>query len=233
MSTSRDPLEVLADLSPPPAPALPEALEAELAQLAPVRTRRPRRQLAVLLALSALYAVALVGLVHTRRDAGELSGLWLVGAGLVWLVGFVVPCHVALVPRAGAVMPSWRRAAIAAVVTSLVLVGLGLAFHPAGPSSVQHGAAHVLQGHGCLELGLVVAIVPIALGALLVRGAVPVGSRWVAAALGAGGGSLGGLVLHVHCHVTDAVHLAAVHGGVVVVASGLAAALVPRATEVR
>ena len=233
MSASRDPLDALAALPPPHAPAMSRELEAELAALAPVRTRRPRRQVAALIAISALYALVLVGVARTRRDAGELPVAWLVGAGLAWLVGFVAPCYVALVPRAGGVIPSRRRAAIAAVVTAGTFVGLGFAIHPAGPSSVQHGAEHVLRGHGCLELGLLAAVVPVVVGALLVRGAVPVGSRWVAAALGAGGGSLGGLVLHVHCHVTDAIHLGVVHGGVVVLGAVLAAALVPRATDMR
>jgi hypothetical protein len=75
--------------------------------------------------------------------------------------------------------------------------------------------------------------VPVVGGALLLRGALPVGSRWIAAALGAGGGSLGGLVLHLHCRVTDGLHVGLIHGGVVAVSALLAAALVPRATELR
>jgi hypothetical protein len=78
---------------------------------------------------------------------------------------------------------------------------------------------------------LATAFVPVVAGVLALRGAVPVGSRWIAAALGAGGGCLGGLVLHVHCHVADGVHVGLVHGGVVIVASLLGAALVPRAVD--
>ena len=59
------------------------------------------------------------------------------------------------------------------------------------------------------------------------------GSAVWAAALGAGSGSLGGLVLHLHCHVTDPLHLGIVHGGLVVLAALLAAALVPRVTHPR
>ena len=57
----------------------------------------------------------------------------------------------------------------------------------------------------------------------------PVGSRWTAAGLGAAGGSLGGLVLHLHCPIADAWHLGLVHGGVVIIAALISAALVPRA----
>jgi len=70
-------------------------------------------------------------------------------------------------------------------------------------------------------------------GAIFLRGTLPVGSRWIAAALGAGGGSLGGLMLHLHCPITDGLHVGVMHGGVVAVAALLAAALVPRATRMR
>jgi hypothetical protein len=75
--------------------------------------------------------------------------------------------------------------------------------------------------------------VPVVIGAIFLRGALPVGSRWIAAALGAGGGCLGGLVLHLHCRVADGAHVGLIHGGVVVVAAALSAAIVPRATQVR
>ena len=75
------------------------------------------------------------------------------------------------------------------------------------------------------------AVVPVIIGALCLRGALPVGSRWIAAALGAGGGCLGGLVLHLHCHIADSLHIGLIHGGVVVVAALLAGALAPRATD--
>jgi hypothetical protein len=89
---------------------------------------------------------------------------------------------------------------------------------------------HFARGHWCLELGLATALVPVVAGAIFLRGALPVGSRWTAAALGAGGGCLGGLVLHLHCRIADMLHVGIIHGGVVVVAAALAAALVPRAT---
>ena len=110
---------------------------------------------------------------------------------------------------------------------------MGMLIHPHGPSSLQYGAERFIQGHWCLELGLATALVPVILGAVFLRGALPVGSRWVAAALGAGGGSLGGLVLHFHCRITDPLHTGVIHAGVVTVAALLAAALVPRATDVR
>jgi hypothetical protein len=124
-------------------------------------------------------------------------------------------------------------AAISVAITSVSFVMFGLAVHPSGPSSTHHGVAYLYHGHGCLELGLATALVPVVIGAIFLRGALPVGSRWIAAALGAGGGCLGGLVLHLHCDIADGLHVGLLHGGVVIVAALLSAAIVPRASDVR
>jgi hypothetical protein len=221
----------LAAAAPPAPPALSAELEAELGKLAPVAPRRPLRQLAVLLALSLAYAGALLGVLTLRRDLAELPRWWLAAAGAAWLIGFVVPCYLALVPRAGAVMPRWQWAAVSAIVTSAAFVALGWNMHPSGPSSADYGWENFLRGHGCLWLGLATAAVPVIAGAVFLRGALPVRSRWIAAALGAGGGCIGGLLLHMHCPIADRFHVGLIHGGVVVVAAALTAAIVPRATD--
>lgn len=230
---NRDDDAVLASLAraTPEPPPLSADLEAELAKLEPVTRRRPLRQLALLVALSLVYGAAIIAALSLRRDMAELPAGWLVATGAAWLLGFVVPCYLALVPRRGAVMPRWRWAAVSAIATAIGFVVLGLAVHPSGPSSAQHGWDNLVRGHGCLEIGLLTALVPVIVGALFLRGAVPVGSRWIAAALGAGGGSLGGLVLHLHCPIADGLHVGVIHGGVVVIGALLAAALVPRATD--
>jgi hypothetical protein len=158
---------------------------------------------------------------------------WLAGAGAAWLLGFVIPVYLATVPAPGSVLPRWKLAGASALVASLTFIALGLSLHPSGPSSVQLGWERFGRGYGCLEFGLASALVPVVVGAIFLRRALPVGSRWVAAALGAGGGSLGGLVLHLHCPVTDPLHVGLMHGGVVGLAALLAVALVPRATELR
>jgi negative regulator of sigma F NrsF-like protein len=223
-------LDDLPQLPTPTPPPLSQLLEAELAQLAPVATRRPVRQLVLLVVVSLIYGAGVLAMLAMRRDMDALPMGWLVGAGLAWLIGFVVPMYLATVPRAGAVMPRWQLAGVSAVVGSLGFIGLGLTIHPSGASL---GWAHFGRGYGCLEFGLATALVPIVVGAIFLRGALPVGSRWIAAALGAGGGSLGGLMLHLHCPITDSLHVGLMHGGVVGIAALLAAALVPRATELR
>lgn len=218
--------------APPPAPGpLSAALEAELGSLSPVAPRRPLRQLTTLVGISLVYGAGLLAALTMRRDMSELPRSWVAGAAIAWILGFVVPCYLALVPRAGAVTPRWRWAAASAIVTSILFVALGFIVHPSGPTSVSYGWEHVTRGHGCLEIGLTTALLPVIMGALFLRGALPVRSRWIAGALGAGGGCLGGLVLHMHCHIADGVHVGLIHGGVVVVAALLSAAIVPRATD--
>jgi hypothetical protein len=228
-----DELDGLARLPPPTPPPLSQVLEAELAQLRPVALRRPLRQLAMLIALSAVYGAGLLVMLTVRRDVHELPMGWLVSTGLAWVLGFVVPVTLATVPRAGSVLPRWRLAGLASVVAAVAMIGLGLVLHPAGPHSAVLGWQGVVHGYGCLANGLETAIVPVVVGTICLRRTLPVGSRWVAAGLGAGGGSLGGLVLHLHCPVADGLHVGLVHGGVIALSALLAAALVPRVTELR
>jgi hypothetical protein len=228
-----DDLDHLAQLPPPTPPPLPQALEAELAGLGPVATRRPIRQLVGLIALSLVYGVGLLVILAVRRDLHELPMGWLVSVGLAWLLGFIVPVTLATVPRPRSMMPRWRLAGIAAVVAAVAMIGLGLGLHPSGSTSAVFDWERFIHGYGCLVNGLETAIVPVVVGTIFLRRALPVGSRWVAAGLGAGGGSLGGLVLHLHCPIVDGLHIGLIHGGVIAVAALLAAALVPQVTEPR
>jgi negative regulator of sigma F NrsF-like protein len=231
MSDADRDLDQLASAPPPAAPPLSPELEAELGKLEPVAMRRPLRQLALLVGISLIYALGLVYALTMRKDMHELPMGWLVGAALGWLFGFLVPSYLALMPRRGAVTPRWKLAAVAAVIASIGFISLGMFIHPMGESSVSLGWEHFGRGHTCLEIGLATALVPVVVGAIFLRGALPVGSRWIAAALGAGGGCLGGLVLHLHCHYADGLHVGLIHGGVVVVAAVFSAAVVPRATS--
>jgi hypothetical protein len=232
--SSLDDLSRLPTPSPPP---LSPVLEAELAQLAPVATRRPVRQLVLLVAASLLYGAGILAMLAMRPDAGALSRAWFVAVGLGWLVGFVAPLYLATVPRSGAVMPRWKLAGAASVVGSVLFVVLGLALPRLGAPGAQAiadpGWSALWHGYECLGAGVTAAIVPIVLGAILLRRSLPVGTRWIAAALGAGSGSLGGLVLHLHCPISDSLHVGVIHGGVVGISALLAAALVPRAIDVR
>lgn len=229
----RDDLELpLSSLPAPPPPPLGAALEGELGRLAPVRPRRPLRDAAIIIATGLGFAGAMLAMMKVRRDLLELPLSWLILMGLAWLLGFVVPAWLVVVPPRGQVIARWRAAAVAGAISAVLFVVCGFVIQPSGPSSLP-SLASPLHSFGCLEIGLIASIVPISLSAIAVRGAFPVGSRWAAAALGGAGGALGGLMLHFHCPVTDPVHVGVMHGGVVIAAALLSALLAPRATDAR
>jgi hypothetical protein len=203
-------------------------LEQELAHLAPVAPRRPMRQALAAGVLSLVYAAIVLAVVAIRRELGDLPRLWLVLYLAAWLAGFALPLWVSIVPRAGTMMPRWRLGGWLAGIAAIGFVVAGLLVPRSAPDSLHLGLRNV---HACGSIGLITAMVPVVLGTLLLRGAAPVGSRATAAALGASGGSLGGFVLHLHCPITDAVHVGLVHGSVVAAAALLAAVFVPRALE--
>jgi hypothetical protein len=216
-------------------PPLSAELAAELDDLQPVPPRRPRRSFLVLGVASLVYGGCLLWLMRLRPDLSGLPWGWMVMYSLAWLAGFLAIGWLAVVPRAGRVMPDSRRAGMAAVVASIGFVVAGLLFdrHAPGHSIVGESTWSGLfeRGMGCLIMGVATALVPVVLGALLLRGSVPVGSRWAGAGLGAAGGSLGGLFLHLHCHVADALHLGVIHGGVVVLGAIVGALIIPRAAR--
>lgn len=204
-----------------PPPAMSDALERELAGLEPVKTRRPVRQLVTIVALSLLYAGGLLALLGIRPDVARLPAPLLLGWVVVWLVSFVAITYLVVVPPPGQVMPRYRPAALIAALAGLVAVAGGLLL-PAAPGTVRTAASAgtvLEQANPCLSYGMLTALVPAVLAALAIRGAVPVSSRWSAAAIGAASGALGGLVLHLHCSLAERLHLGLVHGGVVILAA--------------
>lgn len=215
------------ELPPPPMSA---ALDAELASLRPVRLRRPVRDAAVLFLAGLLLAGGMLAMMDVREDLPELPLPWLVLMSAAWLLGFVVPAWLALVPPRGQVIARWRAAAAAGGTSAVLFVVSGFALHPSGPSSIAH-LEEPMHSYGCFEVGLVASLLPAILAATLVRGAFPVGSRWAAAAIGASSGALGGMMLHFHCSVTDPVHVGVMHGGVVVAAALLSALVAPSAVD--
>jgi hypothetical protein len=200
-------------------------LDRELANLVPVAPRRPMRQALGAGVLSLAYAAIVLVVVAIRRELADLPRLWLVLYLAAWLAGFALPLWVSIVPRTGSMMPRWRLGGWLAALAAVGFVIAGLLVPRSAPDSLHLGLRHA---HTCGSIGLITAMVPVVLGTILLRGAAPVGSRATAAALGAAGGSLGGFVLHLHCRITDAVHVGFVHGSVVAAAALLSAVFVPR-----
>lgn len=235
MSEPLDPrLAALRGDSAPPPPPSDELLQA-IEGMEPAGPRRPVRDWLVLVAVSLVYAGGLVALSGLRRDLGGLPLPWLVSYSAAWLIGFLAVGWWALVPERGESLLRWRRAGVAAGAIALGFIAAGLLFaeHVTGSSTMYEASPQEVMAHagGCVQFGLFAALGPAALATFFLRGAVPVRSRWVAAAVGAAGGSLGGLVLHLYCPIGERFHLGLVHGGVVLLAAIASAVLTPRITR--
>jgi hypothetical protein len=220
-------LEALVGAAGDAAAPMSDALARELERMKPARPRAPARQLGGIVALSLLYAGGLVAAIGVRRDLAQLPIGWVIGFAALWLVSFASITWLVVVPPRGHVMPRWRSAATLAATAAVLLIAGGLLvprevpgvstmYEPSMWSVLEHAGA-------CVAFGMTGVIVPVALAAIAVRGSVPVGSRWAAAAIGAAGGALGGLVLHMHCPIAERFHVGLVHGGVVVLAALVAA----------
>ncbi|MCE9580271.1 MAG: NrsF family protein [Deltaproteobacteria bacterium] len=218
----------LRDLPTPAAPPFGAELEAELAALAPVAVRDPKRQLITILAVAAVFGVIMVFVTGVRRDLGELPVPWLLAYLAAWVLGFTGLAALTVLPPRGAMMPRWRIAGLGGMLAAVGFVVAGLLMPRSGPSSVQLSLEELHRGHYCIEIGLVTALMPAVGCVVALRGVLPVGARWAAAGLGAAGGCFAGLVLHMHCPITDRWHLGFIHGGVVVLSAALSAAIAPR-----
>lgn len=207
-------------------PALSAQLEAELADLRPHRPRRPRLQWAMTVIASLVYAIVLVAVLGLRRDWVELPAAWQFGSAALWLASVAIPLWLLMVPKAGQVIGRWRAAVAVAVCASLGLVLLNALVHPSGPSSFSVGSS-TLRGHACMEISVGIAIVPIMIFGFLLRGVYPVGGRAVAVVIGAATGSLAGLCMHLHCRISDGLHVVLFHCGAIVATAGLAWLLAP------
>jgi hypothetical protein len=220
---------------PGEAPALGDVLEAELGTLTSVPRRSRRGGFALLGAISILYGVGTLFVVDLRPDLHHLPRLWLALYSLAWLTSFAGIAYLAVVPARGQVAPNWRYAGMASVIAGASFVASGLLFdrHVPGQSVISEPTVDGFlgRGFGCLSMGVLTALVPVFVGALLLRGRLPVGARLAGAGLGAAGGSLGGLVLHLHCRVADGLHLGLIHGGVVVLGAIVGALLLPRTSN--
>lgn len=207
-------------------------LDAAVRTMGPVRTRSPISQAAIIGAVSIAYAGALLFLFEIRPDLEGLPRGWVIAYGSAFLVSFPMLLWLSVVPSRGQVLPRWRLAAIGTAVACIAFptAGLVFAFHVPGVSVLADSGVGRFFSYAqvCWRWGVVTALVPVALTAFVLRGAVPVQCRWVAAAIGAAGGALGGAVLHFHCPVADRWHVGLAHGGVVVIGALLSALIIPR-----
>jgi len=98
----------------------------------------------------------------------------------------------------------------------------GVSLHPADlHMSLLGSAIH------CAFTALLLAVPSILIGLAALRRLAPVGGVRVGLALGAAGGALGGLVLHLICPIANAGHVLLGHVGGMALAAALAAVALP------
>lgn len=213
---------------PGPSPALLAAMRT----LAPAPMRRPERDLTRVVVASLLYAAAwLAGPAvwiwgrALRVDLAALPRAWVIAFGALWLAGFAAPLAIAMLPRRGELLHRVGAAAASAWIGWAVLVAAAAAAEVApGASLVTADRAQLVSVTAqCAAALLSIALVPATLGLWALRRAIPLGGPAIAAAIGAAGGALGGLALHLHCPWAEPVHVVFGHALPVGVAAGLAA----------
>jgi hypothetical protein len=202
-----------------------------LADLRPVRTRRPARVLACVAAASLASSAAFVWKAGIRGDLANLPpipfGLYVAAA----LSTFLALLWCALIPAEGQVLSSGRTSApiTAVMLGSLVGADLAIAFHPftSQPHHALSLAGALAAAGRCLATSLGIAAAPLTLGLWSLRRVLLVSGWRVLSALGGAAGALGGLVLQVHCAISNAPHIAVVHGTALVLPAAVLALVAP------
>jgi hypothetical protein len=160
----------------------------------------------------------------------------MVGVGLLWLAGFVVPLALAVLPRRGQVLPDGVRAGRAAFLTCSTLVLVGLLFTVDAPGATilprTTWAGFAKLWWHCVSFGLKVSIPLLIFSALVLSRVAVISVGRLGAAVGAAGGALAGLTLHGLCPYGGAVHVGLAHGGGVVIGAIIGALWLPALVRV-
>jgi hypothetical protein len=212
--------------APPPTPS--PALRQLVRSREPVALRRPRRDVTVVAIASALMVALHLCVYGVRHDLRALPLAWFLLTGAAWVAAVLAGIVLPLVPGRGSMVPSPTRAVAVALGVPLaaVLLATLLRVDAAGVTFIPPPREELVYIGRCLVPALEMVVAPFALAmGLLGRAANSIRVRWFGAALGAGFGALGGLMLHVHCNEGGALHVGFGHAGAAVLAA-LAGALV-------
>jgi len=195
--------------APPPSPALLGVLD----NTGPVRGRAPARSLLIVALVACAYPAWTLVSSPLRAARGSLSLAWFAGVAALWFAGFAVPLAFAIVPRRGQVLPDGDRALRVALLAAAGLIGVSC-FVPGFASSSFASPSRTWPG--CLIASATLTAPTLLAGALVLRRVALVGSWRLGAALGAAGGALAGLTLHLTCANARPAHVALGHGGGIV-----------------
>ncbi len=219
-------LAALAELPvPPPSAALLGMVRAGGA----VTTRSPWHAVAAVVAVAITIVVVHTWVTSVREDLASLPPTWFYAVLAAWLLAFLAPLAVALVPRRGSVLADSGRAALLALVIPAAVTAMSIWLRVDGPQTVIPTPDNALRYiASCILGGLEMAAIPLIISIVaLYRAALPSHTRWLGAAVGAANGSLAGLMLHVHCPIGGPVHVAVGHAGASIVGAIVGAIVVP------
>jgi len=204
-------------------PPMGAALSAAIADAKPVPLRRPLKDFGIFLILSIPVLALMLAAMGLRRDLSGLSPTWVASVGLVWLTSFVVSSYFGFVPAKGHIRPRSQNIYQIVAASSLLLISLGLfATQSATGMSMTYSASlQTVMAHAptCSIMGVTAGVLPGLVALVLMRRYIPVGRWSIGLSLGAAGGSLSGLVLHMHCPITERFHVGLIHGGCVVLSA--------------
>jgi hypothetical protein len=211
------PLRPLFALGQPEAPGPSERLLAEMGAIKPVSTRVPWRMLVLVAVAACVYPLYAFAVYPLRVDLHALPPAWVVGVGLLWLAGFVVPLVITFLPSSGQVLPNSARAGRAAFLAASTLILMGLFFTVDAPGETvlpktTWAGFFPLWWH-CVSFGLKITIPTLILAAFGLRRIAIVKPWRLGAAVGAASGAAAGLTLHGLCPYGGAAHVGLAHGG--------------------
>lgn len=212
--------------APPPS----ATLVAKLGRLRRVPTRHPRRTLAVVTGAAAVYPLYALAQFPLREDLRGLPLAWFLPVALLWLAGFLLPLVLALRPRRGQVLPDDEAAGRAAVAGAVVLTAVALFTIDAPGLTIVPAATWADFSAAfwhCISFGLHIVVPALLAGVVALARVMLVGAARLGAAIGAAGGALSGLTLHVLCPIGGVLHVATAHAGAVVLGAVLGALTFP------
>jgi hypothetical protein len=219
-------------LTPGEAPPPDAALLAALAEMKPVRTRSPNLSLAVLGGAAAALATIALAVKGLRADLGALPVGWVTAMALAWVAGLTSVLLAVTLPRRGEVLPDTARAGRTAlrVTAGLILLGLVVTVDAPGATTIPEATPAAFAHHWwrCTKLSLLLTAPFLLIGGLVLRRLFPLGGLRAAAALGAAGGAMAGLTLHLHCAVGGGLHVGLAHAGGVALGALLGMLVLPR-----
>ncbi len=203
-------------------PPMGAALRDAIANVKPVKMRRPLRDLGVFLALSIPILAGVAVLIGIRRDISEVSPLWVGSVAVIWLSSFAASSYLGFVPAKGHVRPRSQNIYQVVAIASVLIISVGLFATTSATTSITYPATFsnvMAHAPSCSIMGVTAGILPGLIALVLMRRYVPVGRLSIGLSLGAAGGSLSGLVLHLHCPISERFHVGFIHGGSLVLSA--------------